>query len=41
MADGNLFVAGKVEGGLLEAQDLGEQLDDIGRCTDWTSRSKT
>lgn len=41
MADGNLFVAGKVEGGLLETQDLGEQLDDIGRCTDWTSRSKT
>ena len=41
MADGNLFVAGKAEGGILEAQDLGEQLDDIGRCTDWTSRSKT
>ena len=34
-------MAGKVEGGLIEVQDLGEQLDDIGRCTDWTSRSKT
>ena len=41
MADGNLFVDGKVEGGILEAQDLEAQLDDIGRSTDWTNRSKT
>ena len=41
MADGNLFVAEKVEGGILEAQDLEAQLDDIGRSTDWTNRSKT
>ena len=41
MADGNLFLAGKVEGGILEAQDLEAQLDDIGRSTDWTNRSKT
>ena len=41
MADGNLFLAEKVEGGILEAQDLEAQLDDIGRSTDWTNRSKT
>lgn len=41
MADGNLFLAENVEGGILEAQDLEAQLDDIGRSTDWTNRSKT
>ena len=40
MADGNLFVAGKVEGDLLEAQDLGEQLEDLGPYADWANSAK-
>ena len=40
MADGNLFVAGKVEGGLLEAQDLGEQLEDLGPYVDWANSAR-
>ena len=36
-----ILMSGKIERVHLEAQDLEAQLDDIGRSTDWTNRSKT